>query len=146
MADKFTALRDELLAELIEQFSGNPAVRSKLERLRLAIQAADLGSDLSRSIKYAGKRAIDATLDYLDERGTPAELDAIVAHLIINGISPQTEERYRARNVKNSIQYWLTESWPSTTRPPIKQVNGLIGRAEWDDARFFQTPEAVNAT
>lgn len=108
-------------------------------------------SPLQRSIAempYIGKDVIEAILDFLDERGRALSREEIISTVLARGVflgrgldakgQPEVQ-------VAKSLKYHLLsreekqQKYKRNIRavdPVLREMNGLIGRAEWGDEKF----------
>lgn len=89
----------------------------------LASYEAPIGSKYGRF-----KSAITAILAFLDEVSHPVSQDDLI-HALVEGGWQRGET-----DLKRSIASFINGLGRKTKQ--IKQVNGLIGRGDWDDSRF----------
>jgi hypothetical protein len=122
-------MRDDQLRKLAALASN----KKEAERLLREIQVLDraLASYVTPdgAMKYGRfKSAIAAILAYLDDVGHPISQDELIAGLIDGGWQRGETD------LKRSIASFITGLGRKTKQ--IKQMNGLIGRGDWEDAKF----------
>lgn len=87
-------------------------------------------------------RAIDAVVEYLQERGRPEALETLVATMVERGVNRGKQRP--AAEIKKSINRWCMplalkkKKWPSLEHeaPKLKQFKQGIGLYEWEEEGF----------
>jgi hypothetical protein len=84
------------------------------------------------------KRAIEAILEFLTDRGRPATEDQIVTALLNGGFRGGSEAS--SDDIKKSIRSYTSgtglKTVAKTPEKGIRKVGNLVGRADWPDEMF----------
>lgn len=136
--ETLTAMRKQKLEELVNlvpeasQREAHNLVRD-IGALEEAIEQMRPNARPGRFSSY--RWAIDAIIDLLKERGTPAKREEIASAISAGGF------RGNAPGTKILVQKSIVAFIKGTGAPTkkLREVGDLIGLGEWDDSRF--TPE-----
>jgi hypothetical protein len=129
-------MRDEQLRKLVGMATDKKEAERLLQQVHVLEKAIEQSDPEGGGHKYARfKSAILAILAYLDEFGSPVPREQLIAALLEGGWRKGDDKA--ETNLKQSIASFSTGLGRKTGQ--IKEVNGLIGRGEWDDSLFKKT-------
>jgi hypothetical protein len=129
-------MRDEQLRKLAGMATDKREAERLLQQVHLLEKAIEQSDPEVGGHKYARfKSAILAILAYLDEVGSPVPREQLIAALLDGGWRKGDDKA--ETNLKQSIASFSTGLGRKTGQ--IKEVKGLIGRGEWDEALFKKT-------
>ena len=133
--DGLQRLRDEQFSKLVALASDKREAERILQQIRVLEQALDSCDAETENLKYAKhKSAILAILAYLNEIGRPVSQTQIIAELLVGGWRHGDDKA--ETHLKQSIASFVSGLGRKTKQ--IKQINGLIGRGDWDDSMFVE--------
>jgi hypothetical protein len=129
-------MRDEQLRRLVGMATDKREAERILAQVHLLEKAIEQSDPQSDGHKYARfKSAILAILAYLDEVGSPVTREQLIVALLDGGWRKGDDKA--ETNLKQSIASFSSGLGRKTGQ--IKEVNGFIGRGEWDDSLFKKT-------
>jgi hypothetical protein len=131
--DGLLRMRDEQLRKLVSLATDKREAQRILEQIHTLEKAIEREHRVDFDHRFSRhKSAVLAILAYLDEVGKPTQPNVIIEALIDGGWRRGDEKA--ETNLKQSIASFSTGLGLKTKQ--IKQINGLIGRGEWDNSRF----------
>lgn len=146
-ADELRSMRDELFEQIAAMATDLDKAKAahlirRYRALKTVIETADPEPDASPYGPY--KRVREAMLKYLDTHGA-SEDEAIVEGLWEGGFkrmptkiknpTPEEIEEYTKTRIRKSIGFHL-DNYRGVAAEIIRRKGDLIGRFEWDDAKF----------
>jgi hypothetical protein len=113
-----------------------PEVSAKIREV-VADFTAKLEECLTTSLRFYRMEIIDAVLEVLDDAEKPVESDELANILERGGIVGESRSYGGANSdIKRSF------GWHTKSGKKIKEMNGMIGRAEWPEDLFVKATDA----
>lgn len=126
-------MRDEQLEKLVSLANDKREARRILDQIKTLEKAAENARPAMGDHRFSRfKSAILAILAYLDEVGRPVTQDDLIEALLEGGWRRGDDKA--ETNLKQSIASFSRGLGRKTKQ--IKEINGLIGRGDWDDSLF----------